>query len=162
MSTITSTPINAGAAKSTTSGRLFFLDLGGGRVLSANPDGSDLKTIINEGRKLPDGIALDVAAGHMYWTNMGSLKKNDGSILRSDLDGKNMIAIIPPGGTFTPKQLQLDKGNSKLYWCDREGMRVMRANLDGTNIETLVDTKPWRFSPWAGSNEMVCGHSGGH
>ncbi|MGA8103140.1 MAG: hypothetical protein WB869_13355, partial [Candidatus Acidiferrales bacterium] len=43
-----------------TSGRLFFLDLSAGRILSANPDGSDLKTIINEGRKLPDGLALDV------------------------------------------------------------------------------------------------------
>jgi hypothetical protein len=28
----------------------------------------------------------------------------------------------------------------KLYWCDREGMRVMRANLDGSSVETLVDT----------------------
>jgi hypothetical protein len=45
-----------GVEKSTTSGRLFFLDLAAGRVLSANPDGSDLKTIINEGRKLPDGL----------------------------------------------------------------------------------------------------------
>ena len=48
--------------------------------------------------------------------------------------------IVPPGGTFTPKQLQLDKKNGKLYWCDREGMRVMRVNLDGSKIETLVDT----------------------
>ena len=139
MSTITVNPNKTGAEKSTTSGRLFFLDLGGGRVLSANPDGSDLKTIISEGRKLPDGLVVDVAAGHIYWTNMGNLKSNDGSILRSDLDGKNMVTIVPPGGTFTPKQLQLDKENGKLYWCDREGMRVMRANLDGSNIETLVD-----------------------
>ena len=69
-----------GADKSTTSGRLFFLDLGAGRVLSANPDGSDLKTIINEGRKLPDSLVVDVAAAHIYWTNMGDPKKNDGSI----------------------------------------------------------------------------------
>jgi hypothetical protein len=55
-----------------TSGRLFFLDLGGGRVFSSNPDGSDLKVIVNEGRRLPDGIAVDVAAGHIYWTNMGN------------------------------------------------------------------------------------------
>jgi hypothetical protein len=34
--------------------RLFFLDLSAGRTLSANPDGSDLKTIINDSRKLPD------------------------------------------------------------------------------------------------------------
>ncbi|HTN71759.1 MAG TPA: 3-hydroxyacyl-CoA dehydrogenase, partial [Methylomirabilota bacterium] len=44
------------------------------------------------------------------------------------------------GGTFTPKQLHLDSQNKKLYWCDREGMRVMRSNLDGSKIETLVDT----------------------
>jgi sugar lactone lactonase YvrE len=120
--------------------RIFFLDLGAGRVLSANPDGSDLRTLVNEGRKLPDGLAVDVAAGHLYWTNMGNPKANDGSIFRSDLDGRNMKTIIAPGNTFTPKQLQIDKPNGKLYWSDREGMRVMRANLDGSSIETLVDT----------------------
>jgi len=120
--------------------RIFFLDLGAGRVLSANPDGSDLKTLVSEGRKLPDGLAVDVAAGHLYWTNMGNPKANDGSIFRSDLDGRNMTTIIAPGGTFTPKQLQIDKPNGKLYWSDREGMRVMRANLDGSRIETLIDT----------------------
>jgi|ERR1700730_86107 DNA-binding beta-propeller fold protein YncE len=123
-----------------TAGRLFFLDLGGGRVFSANPDGSDLKTIVKEGRKLPDGVVVDAAAGHIYWTNMGNPSANDGSIDRADLDGGNITTIIPVGGTFTPKQLQLDKKNGKLYWCDREGMRVMRANLDGSNIETLVQT----------------------
>jgi len=140
MSAITATPINAGADKSTPSGRLFFLDNGAGRVLSANPDGSDLRILINEGRKAPDGVVVDVAAGHLYWTNMGDFKKNDGAILRSDLDGKNIITIVPPGGTFTPKQLKLEKKSGKLYWSDREGMRVMRVNLDGSNVETLVDT----------------------
>jgi DNA-binding beta-propeller fold protein YncE len=123
-----------------TSGRLFVLDLSDGRVLSCKPDGSDLKTIVSEGRRLPDGIVVDVEAGHIYWTNMGSLKANDGSIERADLDGKNLKHIVSPGGTFTPKQLQLDKKNGKLYWCDREGMRVMRCNLDGSKIETLIDS----------------------
>jgi DNA-binding beta-propeller fold protein YncE len=140
MSAITHTPMDLKTVSEPASERLFFLDLSGGRILSANPDGSDLKTIINEGRKLPDGVALDVEAGHIYWTNMGDPKRNDGSIMRSDLNGKNMIAIVPPGGTFTPKQLQLDKRSGKLYWSDREGMRVMRTNLDGSEIETLVDT----------------------
>jgi hypothetical protein len=123
-----------------TSGRLFVLDVSAGRVLSCKPDGSDLKTIVSEGRRLPDGIVVDVEAGHIYWTNMGNLKANDGSIERADLDGKNLKHIVPPGGTFTPKQLQLDKKNGKLYWCDREGMRVMRCNLDGSKIETLIDS----------------------
>jgi hypothetical protein len=108
--------------KKDTSGRLLFLDLGGGRVLSANPDGSDLKTIVVDAGQWPDGLAIDVAAGHIYWTSMGNPKANDGSILRSDLDGRNKTTIVPPGGTFTPKQLQIEKTTGKLYWCDREGM----------------------------------------
>ena len=121
-----------------TSGRLFFLDLSGGRVISVNPDGTDAKTIVNEGRKLPDGVVVDVPAGHVYWTNMGNPSANDGSIERADLDGGNITTIVPEGRTFTPKQLQLDKKNGKLYWSDREGMRVMRSNLDGSKIETLI------------------------
>ena len=137
--------------------RLFFLDLAAGRVMSANPDGSDLKVIVEEGRKLPDGLAVDAAAGHLYWTNMGNLKANDGSILRSDLDGGRMTTIVPPGGTFTPKQLQVDKVNGKLYWSDREGMRVMRANLDGSNIETLVDASEGDARPGPDATKWCVG-----
>jgi len=104
------------------------------------PDGSDRKVIVSDCH-LPDGIVVDVAAGHIYWTNMGSSPgTNDGSIERADIDGKGRKVIIPPGATFTPKQLQLDKKNGRLYWCDREGMRVMRANLDGSQIEVLVES----------------------
>jgi len=121
------------------SSRLFILDLAEGRVFSVNPDGSD-KKIIATGGHMPDGVAVDVEAGHIYWTNMGVPSRNDGSIERCDLDGRNRATIVPQGATFTPKQLQLDKRGGRLYWCDREGMRVMRANLDGSNIETLVQT----------------------
>ena len=139
------------------SGRLFFLDLGAGRILSANPDGSGLKVVVEEGRKLPDGLAIDAAAGHLYWTNMGNLKANDGSIMRSNLDGTHVKTIVPPGSTFTPKQIQLDKASRKLYWSDREGMRVMRANFDGSKIETLVDTSEGDERPGADARKWCVG-----
>src|SRR6201988_387363 len=123
-----------------TVGRLFVLELSGGRIHSMRPDGSDRKIIVTDCH-LPDGIVVDLGAGHIYWTNMGtSPSTNDGSIERADFDGKNRRIIVPRGGTFTPKQIHLDKKNGKLYWCDREGMRVMRSNLDGSQIETLVET----------------------
>jgi len=134
------TPTGAAVKAPPASGRLFFLDLGAGRILSANPDGSDLKIIVSEGRKRPDGLVVDVDAAQIYWTNMGDPKSNDGSIMRSDIDGTSIVTIVPPGGTFTPKQIHLEKSSRKLYWSDREGMRVMRANLDGSDVETLVDT----------------------
>src|ERR1700676_2760184 len=131
--------VKKNTAKATTA-RLFFLGASSGQVFSANPDGSDLKVIVSEGRRLPDGIVVDAAAGYLYWTNMGNPSANDGSIERSDFDGKNVTHIVPPGATFTPKQLQLDEKNGKLYWCDREGMRIMRANLDASKIKRFLYT----------------------
>jgi hypothetical protein len=121
------------------SGRLFVLDLSGGRIFSLNPDGSNPRTLVT-GCRLPDGLAVDAAAGYIYWTNMGVPHRNDGSIERADLDGGNRRIIIPEGGTFTPKQLHLEQESGKLYWSDREGMRVMRANLGGSQVETLIQT----------------------
>jgi len=113
--------------------------MSGGRIHSMNPDGSDRKVIVTECPH-PDGIAVNAEAGHIYWTNMGDPSRDDGSIERADLDGANRTVIIPQGITFTPKQIHFDKQGRKLYWCDREGMRVMRANLDGSNVETLIET----------------------
>ena len=149
--------MNTSRRAAAVSGRLFFLDLAGGRVLSVNPDGSDLKTVVEEGRRLPDGLVVDAASGHLYWTNMGNPKANDGTILRSDLDGRNMTTIVASGGTFTPKQIQLDKKNGKLYWSDREGMRVMRSNLDGSTVETLVDTSQGDARPGADARKWCVG-----
>src|SRR6476660_842648 len=122
-----------------TDGRLLFLEASFGRILSVNADGSGRKVIVT-GCRLPHGVVVDVDAGHIYWTNMGVPHRNDGSIERADLDGRNRKTIVPEGSTFTPKQLHLEKKAGKLYWCDREGMRVIRSNLDGSQIETLVQT----------------------
>jgi hypothetical protein len=139
-----------------TTGRLFVLDAGGGRIFSMNIDASDRSTIAT-GCRLPDGVAVDEDARHIYWTNMGVPNLNDGSIERADLDGKNRTTIVPEGGTFTPKQLHLEKTSSKLYWSDREGMRVMRSNLDGSDIETLVDTSQGDACPGRDARKWCVG-----
>jgi hypothetical protein len=132
-----SKPKDSTSGNKSTIGRLFVLDLSSGQIFSLNADGSDRKVIVS-GCRHPDGIVVDIEAGHIYWTNMGIPNLNDGSIERADLNGQNRRVIIPEGGTFTPKQMYLDKRNGKIYWCDREGMRVMRSNFDGSKIETLV------------------------
>jgi hypothetical protein len=136
--TQSSKPTRADAARDA-AGRLFVLELSGNRVLSMNPNGSDKKVLVSDCR-YPDGVAVDAEAGHIYWTNMGIPSRNDGSIERSDLDGRNRRTIVPEGATFTPKQIHLDKENGRLYWSDREGMRVMRSRLDGSAVKTLVQT----------------------
>jgi hypothetical protein len=90
------------------SGRLFLLDLTDDHIVSLSSDVSDRKVIITECR-YPDGVAVDAAARHIYWTNMGNPTANDGSIERADVDGQNRQTIVRPGDTFTPKQLQPEK-----------------------------------------------------
>jgi DNA-binding beta-propeller fold protein YncE len=120
-------------------GELFFLDLAGGRLLRAHADGTGLRILVEGLTEHPDGIVVDTEDGHVYWTNMGSFPAiGNGSIQRCNLEGGDVRTIVPRGGTYAPKQLKLEKASGKLYWCDREGMRVMRANLDGSNVETLV------------------------
>ena len=163
-----------GTAKSTapttnprpeTGQRVFFLDVSGGRLESLNTDGSDRRVILDGLKRIPDGIEVYAEAGHIYWTNMGNPKANDGSIERANLDGTNRTTIVPPGGTFTPKQMKLDKKGGKIYWSDREGMRVMRVNLDGSQIETLLDTSQGDSRPGHDEKKWCVGiavdHDGG-
>ncbi len=129
----------SGVVAGSPNARIFFLDLRG-KIVSASPDGTDRQVLVEGLKGQPDGIAVDVEGGHIYWTNMGDYAADDGSIERSNLDGSNVTTIVKAGGTWTGKQLFLDKKNGKLYWSDREGLRVMRANLDGSNLETLIET----------------------
>jgi len=124
-------------------GRLYFLDTHDRQVMSANPDGSKVQ-VIAATAGMPDGIAVDVAAGQVYWTNMATwsptVRFGAGSLQRADLNGSHVTTVVPSGGTFRPKQMTIDLKDGKLYWSDREGMRVMRSNLDGSDVETLVET----------------------
>ncbi|KAK3951792.1 armadillo-type protein [Pseudoneurospora amorphoporcata] len=135
---------------------LYFLDIGWnndpddvefsrkGRILVGSADGrSPLKVIVDH-LPMPDGIALSQKAGKIFWTNMGTPGQNDGSIMSCNLDGSGVRVIIPPGAVHTPKQLSVDQDNEMLYFSDREGMRVFRCGVDGSNLQTLVRAGDWR------------------
>jgi len=137
-------------------GRLYFLDTHGRAVMSANTDGSNVQVVANTAG-MPDGISVDPAAGQVYWTNMTTFHPGGqnwhsgghsdwmarfgaGSLQRADLNGSHVTTVVPSGGTYRPKQMTIDLKDGKLYWSDREGMRLMRSNLDGSDVQTLVET----------------------
>jgi hypothetical protein len=106
-------------------------------------------TLVSELQEVPDGVVVDHANGHIYWTNMGrpdtgsygddSLEyfHRNGSIERINLDGSDRTTIVERGAFTTGKQLTADFGAGYLYWCDREGMKILRADLDGSDLTVL-------------------------
>jgi DNA-binding beta-propeller fold protein YncE len=117
---------------------LYWLDINANRVMRSQ-DFTTGEAIVTRTGTAPDGVAVDVEGGKVYWTNMGSLLGSGGGTLqRANLDGSDVETIIPAGMPRTPKQMQLDLVNDKLYFCDREGAKVWRANLDGSDLEAIV------------------------
>jgi hypothetical protein len=125
--------------KGPSTARLIVLDGLKGKMHVFDTEGNLLRTLVETTGGNPDGVAIDLFRRHIYWTNMGEhWDQNDGFIERIDFNGTNRTMIVPKGGTTTPKQLELDLTNGLIYWCDREGMRVMRSNMDGSAICALV------------------------
>ena len=117
--------------------RLYYLVQGvNGRIASLSPSGGSPTTVLAGLRNSPDGIAVDKPAGYIYFSNM-----TPGTVMRTSLNGTGLRTLV--SGKFrVGKQLVLvvEGGVKKLYWADREGMKVMRCNIDGSGVETVVDT----------------------
>jgi hypothetical protein len=133
-------------------GKLYVLQARPPAIIGLCADGTHEVVLANLTRT-PDGIKVDAESAVVYWTNMGTgihlidgdpasgaLPPNDGTIERANLDGSAHEVLVASGLAGTPKELVLDKESGHLYWCDREGMRVMRARLDGTEVTELVRT----------------------
>lgn len=125
---------------------LLVLHPGTKRIFAVTTDGFQVRPVVDDAPDVPDGIVVDHERGHIYWTNMGTPDPSarheyytrNGSLERVNLDGSDRRTILPAGSFTTGKQLTADFERGQLYWCDREGMQVLRANLDGTELEPLV------------------------
>lgn len=133
---------------------LYLLDIGlsaislkdvfhSGRVLVGSLDERPLKTLVSE-QHMPDGIDISLSAGKLFWTSMGVPSENDGSLFSSNLDGSEVKEIVARGLVHTPKQLIVDQQSSKVYFADREGLRIFRCDFDGSDLEPLVRTGNWQ------------------
>ncbi|WP_433561636.1 hypothetical protein ACQP1O_29145 [Nocardia sp. CA-151230] len=131
---------------------LLALDLKARAMHAISLDGGEVRILITGLDAYPDGVAVDQARGHVYWTSMGApdmrptpgtepvFFHRTGMLERADLDGGNRTVIVPPGAFTTGKQLTADFDIGRLYWCDREGMQVLTCDLAGGELHPLVVT----------------------
>ncbi|KAL4938600.1 hypothetical protein BDV06DRAFT_231660 [Aspergillus oleicola] len=141
-------PPKAPAATHASEPKIIALDVGmaatppsatAGQILELSTDGKIQRVLVKD-QALPDGITIDTDSKRMFWTNMGTMGRADGAVYSSNLDGSDVKTLVPSGEVDTPKQITLDQSAQKIYFCDREGLRVFRCNFDGSKREIIVQT----------------------
>lgn len=132
---------------------LYALDVLGGSVNRIDPRSGDTVPLVSGLREAPDGIAVDTSAGAVTFTCMGQpdgaaatgeepeFTTRNGSVQRIPLTGGEPEVIVDRGSFVTGKQLAADPATGRLYWSDREGRGIYRAEADGSELTQLVDTR---------------------
>ena len=142
-------PVPIGLHFDTIHRKLYWTDFRSDSIHRANPDGTDLETVINSGSaNTSQGGCRTRLATKLYWSDVGTKK-----IQRANLDGSAIEDLITTGLSL-PQSIALDITNNKIYWTDFGTKKIQRANLDGTAIEDLVTTgllSPHRSSPGSGA-----------
>ena len=124
----------AGASK------MYWADQGTDKIQRANLDGSQVEDVVTAlpGVRRPNGLALDLAAGKIYWTNtFHEDEQGNDKIQRANLDGSQIEDLVTSGLEW-PIGISLDVAASKMYWADTHANKIQRANLDGSQVEDLI------------------------
>lgn len=116
---------------------LLLLDVHSSAITQFNKSTHQMTHLIENLGGTPDGIAVDHTHRLIYWSNMGEdYEADDGSINVMNFDGSGRKMLVGNGEIRTPKQLQIDLNNQRLYWCDREGGKISSCRIDGSDIQT--------------------------
>jgi PKD repeat protein len=92
-------------------------------LLISNPEGGGSVIVVN---------------GRIYYDEYNTVGDDaDVKIKSTDLEGKNPIEITSGLQNLIYSGIAYNKNQEKLYWSDRNGELIKRANLDGSGAETF-------------------------
>ncbi len=110
--------------------KLYISDLGAGKIMRADPNGSNI-TDFRTGLDQPNGMTIDYQDGKIYWDTSNGIQRAD-----LDNDDTNQKENFVTGQSNDPEGLDIDVVNRKLYWVNYNG-GLWSKNLDGTG-ETML------------------------
>jgi len=128
----------AGLAVDTENGKLYWTDSQANTISRSDLDGSNAETLISASSDVdaPVAIQVDRQNDMIYWANGGDEGSSNGSLGRANLDGTGAELILT--ARANPIGVALDVNGGKVYWAERGAGEVLRADLDGSNEETIV------------------------
>ena len=127
---------------------MYWTTLWEGAIRTANLDGTN-ETVLISGLNSPSGISVDEVNGKIYWTEWSG----SNNVRRANLDGtgiENLVTNMPNANVIT-----LDVANNYMYWSDWDDNTVLRANLDGSNITTLISGAKMKVEAMMAETELT-------
>ena len=109
-------------------------------IYQANLDGSGATQLVS--CTTPVGIDVDIYGGKIYWVSSGvGPVPPPQKVWSANLDGtgQQLLTVVPDGQLASDLALDLTAG--KIYWSSISTIlpeRILRANLDGTDLETVI------------------------
>ncbi|KAK3871613.1 hypothetical protein Pcinc_023266 [Petrolisthes cinctipes] len=113
---------------------IYYTDTKRSEVRMISWDGQYTKTVVNEHLRQPRAIVANPIDGYLYWTDWGNPPK----IERSGLDGSDRMAMVSSPVVHWPNSITVDYASKKLYWCDGFYNKIMKSELDGSHVETVL------------------------
>lgn len=138
--------------------KVYWSDDGGLFIRRANFDGSEPEIIVRLGDSLVDSMAIDAGGGKLYWTQNRSSPYSarfQGTVRRANLDGTNPEVLFEYSDDTPVTSIALDVLRGHVYWGDRYGRILWRANLDGSEAQewwqvpgrlvhsVVLEPEPW-------------------
>ncbi len=105
-------------------------------IVRSNLDGTGSTSLVPWMPGRGRGLALDLAAGKMYFGEHVPAGVGNGRIWVANLDGTGLVVVVP--GLQRPRDLALDLFAGKIYWVDEHTRKIQRSNLDGSNVQDVV------------------------
>ncbi|MCC9643188.1 DUF4347 domain-containing protein [Rhodopirellula sp. JC740] len=112
--------------------RLFWIDYDNQEIKSSKLDGTDVQTVAS-GIGHPSELSVDSVNQRLYFSDPQA-----GRIRQINFDGTGLTNILT--ALDEPRGLEVDLINGKIYWVEDDDFEnhVKRADLNGTNVETLA------------------------
>ena len=111
-----------------------------GPLTGSNGGATPAETLFDDGGA-PCGIALNPAAGKIYWANW-----NTGEIRVANLDGTGSASTLfaEPGNLCG---VAVDPAAGKIYWANFSTNAIRVGNLNGTGTASTLFTEPGGSAP---------------
>ena len=123
-------------------GKLYFAHKAANIIERVNLDGTARDTVITDA--YPVGLALDVSAEKIYWTDYGANPR----IRRANFDGSGVEDLFYTNSGCDLTGIVLDLAAGHLYWAERMDQQIWRGNLDGGGATLILQCWAGIGHPW--------------